>query len=138
MLSKEYGSFEKVKEIFGGLDRSCILKRFSGRPGACQKAESPLCGLSCSDVSARELFTYQCRHTDEEVIDAAAELINLLLDGENYTFDFLMENLWWPGLTMTRAGDDEASALAGPLSKERHYAGYRASDAHESGTENAG
>ena len=28
MLSKEYGSFEKVKEIFGGLDRSCILKRF--------------------------------------------------------------------------------------------------------------
>ena len=26
----------------------------------------------------------------------------LLLDGEDYTFDFLMENLWWPGLTMTR------------------------------------
>ena len=28
MLSKEYGSFEKVNEIFVGLDRSCILKRF--------------------------------------------------------------------------------------------------------------
>ena len=35
------------------------------------------------------------RHTDEEVDDAAAELINLLLM-RNYTFDFpLMENLWW-------------------------------------------
>ena len=102
MLSKEYGSFEKVKEIFGGLDRSCILKRFREDLERARKLKARYVVFHVSDVSARELFTYQCRHTDEEVIDAAAELINLLLDGENYTFDFLMENLWWPGLTMTR------------------------------------
>ena len=102
MLSKEYGSFEKVKEIFGGLDRSCILKRFREDLERARKLKARYVVFHVSDVSARELFTYQCRHTDEEVIDAAAELINLLLDGEKYTFDFLMENLWWPGLTMTR------------------------------------
>ena len=91
MLSKEYGSFEKVKEIFGGLDRSCILKRFREDLERARKLKARYVVFHVSDVSARELFTYQCRHTDEEVIDAAAELINLLLDGENYTFDFLME-----------------------------------------------
>ena len=93
---------QKVKEIFGGLDRSCILKRFREDLERARKLKARYVVFHVSDVSARELFTYQCRHTDEEVIDAAAELINLLLDGENYTFDFLMENLWWPGLTMTR------------------------------------
>ena len=36
------------------------------------------------------------------MVDAAAELINSLLDGKGYQFEFLMENLWWPGLTLTR------------------------------------
>lgn len=39
-------------------------------------------------------------HTDQEVTDAAARLINLLLDDTPYTFHFLMENLWWPGLNL--------------------------------------
>lgn len=37
-----------------------------------------------------------------------------------------------------KAGDTKRLLSQVHLSKERHYAGYRASDAHESGTENAG
>ena len=54
-----------------------------------------------SDVSARGAVLPISAGTQTKKVDAAAELINLLLDGEDYTFDFLMaENLWWPGLTM--------------------------------------
>lgn len=51
-----------------------------------------------TQVSDKEVFTYQMQHTDEEVILAAASLVNELLLSQDYRFYFLMENLWWPGL----------------------------------------
>lgn len=51
-----------------------------------------------TQVSPEECVTYQLKHEDEEVIRTAASLINDLLDGQEYDFHFLMENLWWPGL----------------------------------------
>ena len=57
MLSKEYGSFEKVKEIFGGLDRSCILKRFREDLERARKLKARYVVFHVSDVSARELIS---------------------------------------------------------------------------------
>ncbi|MDO4261612.1 MAG: TIM barrel protein [Eubacteriales bacterium] len=54
-----------------------------------------------TQVDEEEIFTYRMKHTDREVIEAAADLINGLLDGQDYEFEFLMENLWWPGLNFT-------------------------------------
>ncbi|MEF9973442.1 MAG: TIM barrel protein, partial [Clostridia bacterium] len=55
-----------------------------------------------SDVSPNESISYVFRHTDEAVVQAAAELINRACENRTDGFDFLVENLWWPGLTMTR------------------------------------
>ena len=52
-----------------------------------------------TQVSGAECLDYHMLHTDKEVIDASCDLINELLEGQPYTFYFLMENLWWPGLT---------------------------------------
>ena len=54
-----------------------------------------------SDISVEEGYTYRWQHTDEEVIDASAEVINLILEGFPESFDFLVENQWWPGFTFT-------------------------------------
>lgn len=51
-----------------------------------------------TQVDEEESFTYRQKHTDEEVVLAACELINALLDNQGYQFHFLMENLWWSGL----------------------------------------
>ena len=51
-----------------------------------------------SDVSIEEVHTFRWQHSNEEIIDAAVGLINRLLAGKDYHFDFLMENLPWPGL----------------------------------------
>lgn len=52
-----------------------------------------------TQVSEEECLTHHPKHNDEEVVLAAAGLINELMDGQPYSFYFLMENLWWPGLT---------------------------------------
>ena len=66
-------------------------------------------------VDDEEGFTYERKRTDREVIDAAAAFINELLDGQNYSFWFLMENLWWPGLTFLEPEDTRA------LIEQVHY-----------------
>ncbi len=55
-----------------------------------------------TQITCLEFMTHQTFHTDEEVIDGASCLINDLLDGQHYSFYFLMENLWHPGLTFLR------------------------------------
>ncbi len=59
-------------------------------------------------VDDEEGVTYKKKHRDREVIDAAAAFINELLDGQKYSFWFLMENLWWPGLTFLHPEDTRA------------------------------
>lgn len=102
ILEREYGSLTTAREIFGGLDRNCILARFEKDLERARELHASYVVFHVSDVKVSEVLTHTCAHTDEEVIDAAAELINLLLDQKNYKFDFLMENLWWPGLTLTK------------------------------------
>lgn len=51
-----------------------------------------------TQVSYSEALTCRPVHTDQEVVQAAARLINALLEHQDYDFWFLMENLWWPGL----------------------------------------
>ena len=59
-------------------------------------------------VDDEEGLTYKTKHTDREVIEEAADFINELLDGQQYSFWFLMENLWWPGLTFLHPEDTQA------------------------------
>ena len=58
-------------------------------------------------VDDEEGLTYKAKHTDREVIEEAADFINALLDGQQYPFWFLMENLWWPGLTFLHPEDTQ-------------------------------
>lgn len=54
-----------------------------------------------SNASLEETYTYRWQHTDRQVIDAALALINPLLEGRQPSFEFLVENLWWPGFSFT-------------------------------------
>lgn len=101
-LEAEYDTLENAREVFGGLERSCILDVLTEDLKRAKKLGAEYVVFHVSDVRDSELFTYTFSHSDEEVIDTSAELINELLDGKDYSFYFLMENLWWPGLTMTR------------------------------------
>lgn len=60
-----------------------------------------------TQVTEPETYFWKMTHSDEEVILAAADLINAMLDHKNYSFHFLMENLWWPGLNFLSPASTE-------------------------------
>ena len=50
-----------------------------------------------AEVTLRESYTYRYKYTNRQVIDAAIEVINTLMSERDYSFDFLVENLWFRG-----------------------------------------
>lgn len=84
-------------------DRSELAAQYRKDLDFAQSCQADYVVFHITQVSDVESFTYQMQHTDAQVIDAACELIHTLLDHSCYTFDFLMENLWWPGLTLLDA-----------------------------------
>lgn len=95
---KEYGTEEVVKQVFGGVDKSAMIQKYWEQLEYANRLDVKYVVFHICDISIEESFTGKFTRTDEEVIDTSCELINELLDGKDYKFDFLMENLWWPGL----------------------------------------
>ena len=101
-LLREYGTWENVRAVFGGDGPDCVLDMlrvaldFAGSVGARYVV------FHVSNVTVDECLSDRMGHADEAVCAAAAELINQLTEGRDDPFDFLVENLWWPGLMLTR------------------------------------
>lgn len=60
-----------------------------------------------SDVSGMEILSQRFEHSNAEVIEASAELLNAALDGRAYSFRLLLENLSTPGMTLTDPRETE-------------------------------
>lgn len=114
-LLTKFGSREAWESFYMCKDREGFLKMFADDLERAHRAKAKYVVFHVSDVSIEEGYTYEWLHSDEEVIDAAAEIINLLLDGKEYEFDFLVENLHWAGFTMAKP------ELTKRLLKQIHY-----------------
>ncbi|MBQ9067601.1 MAG: TIM barrel protein [Eggerthellaceae bacterium] len=100
-LLAEYGSWDMVREYFHGDDAQVLVDEFKEDLQRAIDLNAEYVVFHVSDVSIEECFTYRFSHSDEEVIDAAAELVNRFLDGSGARMAFLVENQWWPGLRFT-------------------------------------
>lgn len=100
-LTEKYGSVDAARDFYGGLGQDYLLQVYRDDLERAKALGAKYIVFHVSDVSIEEGYTYRWRHTSEDVIDTAAEVVNALLGGENGSFDFLLENLWWPGFTMT-------------------------------------
>ena len=100
-LLREFGSWSMVEQVFGGRDREAILRRFRRDLALARAYGVEYAVFHISECTIEETFTGSYARRDEEVIEAAAELINLLLREEDGSIAFLMENLWQPGLRFT-------------------------------------
>lgn len=102
-LDEEFESREQWIEYYGGMDREVYLNSLRSDLDYAEKMGAKYVVFHVAEVTLRESYIYQYRYTDEEVINASLEVINTLLDEREYSFDFLVENLWWSGLTMKDA-----------------------------------
>ena len=101
MLAEKYGCLEEARRFYGGLGADYVLEAYRADLERARAMGAKYVVFHVSDVSIEEGYTYRWRHTAEEVIDAAAEVVNALFQGAAEGPDLLLENLWWPGLTMT-------------------------------------
>ena len=102
-LIREYDDLETCRAEFGGtLDPYRLVEEFRRDHALAERFGAEYMVYHLSDCSQEETFTYQFRHSDEEVIDAAIEIINTATEGMDGTVALLLENLWLPGLTFTR------------------------------------
>ena len=98
-VERKFGSMETAKRFYGGWGRDTLLELYRADLDRAVRLGAEYVVFHVSDVSIEEGYTYRWLHSNEEVIDSAAEAVNTLLDGRDWPFDFLMENQWWPGFT---------------------------------------
>ncbi len=100
-LLRKFGARETVEAVYRAATPEDLLRRFREDLAYGQRLNAPYFVFHVSDVSLEEGYTYRWTHSHREVLDGAIEFINLLLEGVAPTFDFLVENQWWPGFTFT-------------------------------------
>lgn len=100
-LAEKFGSLDAAAAFYGGLDRETLLAHYRADLDRAQSLGAEYVVFHVSDVSIEETYTYRWRHSSAQVLSAAAEVIALLLEGRAPSFDFLVENQWWPGFTFT-------------------------------------
>ena len=100
-LMHKFGSWDTVQEVYRGKRPEDLMRHFREDLTLGVRLKTPYMVVHVSDVSLEEGYTYRWLHTDMEVLNGAVEFINTLLEGVEPTFDFLVENQWWPGFTFT-------------------------------------
>ena len=99
---QEFGTEETMRAYYGGETRQALVDRFRADLANARNYGAEYMVYHIADSNALETLTGRYAHTDEEVIDAACDLINTALDGVTAGPMLLLENLWEPGLTFTR------------------------------------
>jgi len=111
-LLRKFGDMETVRRFYGGTSPDLLLNLYREDLARARALGAKYVVFHVSDVSIEEGYTYRWLHSDEEVIDASLEVINSLLADVPADFEFLVENQWWPGFTMTEP-DKTARLLEG-------------------------
>ena len=106
-LLRKFGSWEMVEKVYRGTKPEDLLRQFREDLAMGQSLKTPYMVFHVSDVSLGENYTYRWEHTNKEILDGAIEFINHLLWKVEPTFDFLVENQWWPGFTFTDPAETE-------------------------------
>ena len=88
-LMTEYGDRAQWERCFGGSDRTALIRAYQQNLDFAAESEPEYLVFHVSDC-----------YSDEQVADAVIELLNSLeIHGQPW---LLLENLWYPGLTMLR------------------------------------
>ena len=102
----EYGSWEVCRKVCGGDGVEAILKVYKENLVFAGGLSPEYLVFHVSDSSTKESVHRRYRYTDDDVINASIELINRITPGiaEETGGEplLLFENLWWPGLRLTR------------------------------------
>lgn len=99
-LDAEFDSRKQWVEYYGSEDGQAYIDALRADFEYAREMGAKYVVFHIGEVTLRESYVYEYRYTDEEVVDASIEVINAALDGKEYPFEFLVENMWWSGLSL--------------------------------------
>ena len=135
-LLRKFHSWDMIGKIYRGRRPEDLMRQFRADLELAIRLGTPYVVFHVSDVSLEESYTYRWLHSDEEVLEGAVAFINELLRGIEPSFDFLVENQWWPGFTFTDPVKTDSFTYRLPSYGD--HAGYRTSNEYESSAAHAG
>ena len=101
-LLQEFQTPEAWYGVYGGNDRQALIDAYRQNIRFANTLQPKYLVFHVSECTMEESMRRQYHYTDEEVCDAAIELLNAVvpeIEGEPW---LLLENLWYSGLTMER------------------------------------
>lgn len=101
-LLKEFDNRENWENYYGGSNKESIIRYYKKDMEDARRYGAEYVVFHVSEASIEESFTWNYYYSDEEVVDATAELLNELFREEDGSIALLLENLWQPGLKFTR------------------------------------
>ena len=101
-LKAEFGDRETWRQVFGGDTREALVHSLGDSLDTAARWNPEYLVLHVSECSMADSMQGTHSYSDEDVIDAAAELVNAAEPHIHGTPWLLFENLWYDGLTMER------------------------------------
>lgn len=99
-LVRQFGDIESYRQYYGGETWDCILEYYRNEiKTACDMGVKYIV-FHVSHVQLEHCYNYKFTYNDEEIVEAFIEMINKLFKDISADFDLLLENQWWPGLTL--------------------------------------
>ena len=101
-LKKKFVTKENMGEFyFGAENREEWLDAIREHIKVALKEEPEYLVWHVSESDDEEIFTFDFKYSDKEVIEGAAEVYNAVKEIIPRNVKVLFENLWWPGLKLT-------------------------------------
>lgn len=100
-LKRQFGKEEDWMTYYGGRDGEILVQKLKKELEIADQLKVRYVVFHVSESSLEECITYKFRYTDVEIANCAIEIVNQILEHQTFHFDFLVENLWWSGFTMT-------------------------------------
>lgn len=101
-LKNKFGTKENMEKFyFGAKDKEEWLEAIRGHIKIALKEEPEYLVWHVSESDDEEIFTFDFKYSDREVIEATVEVYNAVKEIIPKNVKVLFENLWWPGLKLT-------------------------------------
>lgn len=100
-LLREFGDLQTVERVYGSLDPHTLVDHYRRNMEVAHRYGAAYVVFHVAEATVEETLTFRYRHTSEQIIDAACDLLNEVFADEDGSVALMLENLWYPGLTLT-------------------------------------
>lgn len=101
-LLEEFQQPKNWRNTYGGDDKTAIIEAYRKNIRFANTMSPEYLVFHVSECTMAESMLRKYHYTDEQVCDAVIELLNQVTDSIKGQPWLLLENLWYPGLTMER------------------------------------